>query len=43
MGKIMDYVDVIKFKNALGDDFFKMAFTDVKDKNMKAHNIIHFV
>jgi 2C-methyl-D-erythritol 2,4-cyclodiphosphate synthase len=35
-----DYVEVIKFKNALGDEFFKIAYTDVKDKNMKAHNII---
>jgi adenylate kinase family enzyme len=35
-----DYVDVIKFKNALGDDFFKIAYTDVKEKSMKAHNII---
>ncbi len=35
-----DYAEVIKFKKDLTDDFFKMAYFDVKDKNMQAHNII---
>lgn len=35
-----DYADVIRLKKELTEDFFKMAYYDVKDKAMQAHNII---
>jgi hypothetical protein len=35
-----DYKDVLKIVKDLGEDFFKVAYVDVKNKSMKAHNII---
>jgi hypothetical protein len=35
-----DYAQIIRLKKELTDDFFKMAYYDVKDKTMQAHNII---
>ena len=35
-----DYKESITFINELGNDFFKLAYYDVKEKDIKAHNII---
>ena len=35
-----DYQESISFIDDLGSDFFKLAYYDVKDKDVKAHNII---
>jgi hypothetical protein len=35
-----DYKESISFVTTLGDEFLKLAYHDIKEKNLKAHNII---